>query len=525
MISRMNWILCKRSRVILLIVVLLLLLDVGRSFNARIGFSEPPELWQPDPAVYANMTWPPGANLPSDIPVGQRVFVQRCAVCHGPDGRGNGPAAPSLIPHPRNFTEGLFKYKSTPGDKPPLDSDLIRVVSNGLHASAMPYFKDILSEAEIREVVKYIKGMSPVFNDSTPEALAITANILPDAESIARGKNLFMESGCVGCHGPNGRGGLPFDESTGYPVVSRDLTAPWTFRGGSDPEQIWLRITTGMATGPMPAYEEILTPNERWDVVNYVLSLARIPPWQPGGKLDGPGQQEDLLKRGRYILHSQMCGICHTQTNSIGIYRGDDFYLAGGMRVGAYPHGVFISRNLTPDKETGLGNWTEQQIADALRNGRAPDRLLNSWAMIWPFFHTLSDEDALGIARYLKSRPPVKNQIPEPLYYGTVETVVVKLAGSLPDGMPRVLTYAAGNYGQPNLGAFSDFPQRMLIGGQWLLLIFGAIAFVFAGPRERRFPSSLKGWFLTGLTVLGVGIFGAVGYFVYQFWRDSWKRK
>ena len=137
---------------------------LGRSINARIGFSEPSELWQPDPTVYANLTWPPGTDLPPDIPVGQRVFAQRCAVCHGPDGRGNGPAAPSLIPHPRNFTEGKFKYKSTSAGKPPRESDLIRTVSNGLHASAMPYFHDLLSEAEIREVVAYIKGMPSVFD-------------------------------------------------------------------------------------------------------------------------------------------------------------------------------------------------------------------------------------------------------------------------------------------------------------------------------------------------------------------------
>ena len=314
---------------------------------------------------------------------------------------------------------------------------------------------------------------------------------------------------------PDARGGIPLQEATGYPIVSRDLTAPWTFRGGSAPEQVWLRVTTGLSPAPMPAFESVMSPNDRWDVVNYVLSLSRVPPWEPGGKLNGPGQEADLLKRGRYLLHSQMCGICHTQTNPTGIYRGDDFYLAGGMRVGVYPHAVYISRNLTPDKETGLGDWTEQQIADALRNGQAPDRLLNSWAMIWGFFHSLTDDDALAIARYLKSRPPVKNQIPPPLYYGVVETVFVKLTRPLPDGRPKTLTYAAGNFGQPTLGPYPDLPQQLLIGGQWLVLVVGTIAFVFAGPRERRLPRSGRGWLLTGLAVLGIGVCGVLGYFLY----------
>ena len=145
------------------------------------------------------------------------MFVERCAVCHGPDGRGNGPAAPSLIPHPRNFTEGKFKYKSTPAGQPPLESDLIRTVSNGLQASAMPYFHDLLSEAEIRAVVEYIKGMSSVFSSPPPDALEIPPRVPPDAASIARGKTLYTQFGCVACHGPDARGGLPLQETTGYP--------------------------------------------------------------------------------------------------------------------------------------------------------------------------------------------------------------------------------------------------------------------------------------------------------------------
>lgn len=513
--SPMTWLLFSRRRVVLLTVGLLLLFDVGRSINARIGFSEPPEVWQPAPAVYANLTWPPGSDLPSGTPVGQRVFMERCAVCHGPDGRGNGPAAPSLIPHPRNFTQGKFKYKSTPAGQPPLEDDLIRTVANGLQASAMPYFHDLLHEAEIRAVVEYIKGMSSVFAGPPSRALTIPPRVVPDTASLDRGKMLYRQYGCVACHGPDARGGLPLQETTGYPVISRDLTAPWTFRGGSTPEQVWLRVTTGLAPGPMPAFESVMTPNERWDVVNYVLSLARVPPWEPGGQLEGPGQQPDLLKRGRYLLHAQMCGICHTQTNSTGIYRGDDFYLAGGMRVGVYPHGVYISRNLTSDKETGLGTWTEGQIAKALRNGRAPDRLLNSWAMIWAFFHSLTQDDALAIARYLKSRPAVKNHIPPPLHYGVLETLVVKLVGPLPEGRPRVLTYAAGNFGRPG-AAFSDLPQQLLIRGQEIILLGGIIAFIFAGARERRFPRSVKGWLLTGLAVLGIGVCGVGGYVLYH---------
>src|SRR5262249_27784681 len=135
---------------------------------------------------------------------------------------------------------------------------------------------------------------------------------------------------------------------------------------------------------------------------HFIQSQARIAPWQSGGKLEGPGQQQDLLRRGEYIVHAEMCGLCHTQINHTGIYR-DDRYLAGGMRVIAYPQGVFITRNLTPDPETGLGRWTETQIANAFRNGRAPTRLLNPFGMPWIFLHKFNDSDATAIARYLKT--------------------------------------------------------------------------------------------------------------------------
>ena len=181
----MGWPFLSRRRVILVALSLLLLLDVARSLYARVGYADPVEAWQPDPSQYADLTWPPGASLPADTPTGARIFAQRCAVCHGPDERGNGPAAPSLIPHPRDFTKGQFKYTSTPADQPPTDEDLIRVVTHGLTASAMPYWSDLLSEQEILAVVELLKNLSPMFTQGTPTPLTIPPRPPPDAENIA----------------------------------------------------------------------------------------------------------------------------------------------------------------------------------------------------------------------------------------------------------------------------------------------------------------------------------------------------
>jgi mono/diheme cytochrome c family protein len=506
-----------RGHAALATIVLLLVLDIGRSINARVVYATPSEQWQPDPAAYADLTWPPGADVSAAAPVGARVYAQRCAVCHGPDGRGNGPAAPSLIPRPRDLTLGLFKYKSTPPGEPPTDEDLEQVVSNGLSASAMPYFRDLLTEAEIRAVVGRVKEFSHVFSGAPPRSITVPPPPVATAASIDRGRALYRDHGCAGCHGDDGRKGGTLADVKDHPTHVRDLSAPWSFHGGSGPDQIWLRLTTGLAGSMMPAYAAALTSEERWELVRHVQSLARVAPWEPGGRLAGRGQDANLLRRGEYLVRAEMCGLCHTQINRTGIYRGDDFYLAGGMRVGAYPHGVFVSRNLTSDSQTGIGSWTEAQIANAVRNGRTPTRLLSLWGMPWFFLHHLSDDDAAAIARYLKTLPPVQNRIPAPLRYGVLETVASKLTRSLPAARVTVLTYADGNFGAAgHARGLREWPQTTLIRAQWVVLIAGVFAFVLAGPRPHRYPRTARGWSVAVVSVLVVLLVGVLGWALYN---------
>ena len=160
---RVTSLLTSRRRVALATLALLLGLDACRSVYARLGYARPYELWQPERRVYADLLWPPERNVPPGAPLGQRIYTERCAVCHGPDGRGNGPAAPSLIPRPRDFTIGQYKYKSTPPGQPPTDEDLYRIVADGLRDSAMPFWHDLLSDPEVRAAVDRLKSLSPVF--------------------------------------------------------------------------------------------------------------------------------------------------------------------------------------------------------------------------------------------------------------------------------------------------------------------------------------------------------------------------
>ncbi len=503
-----------RRRVVVTAVLLLLILDAGRSVYARIGYAQPSGPWQSAP--YQSMAWPPSDNLPQGVELGREIYILHCAVCHGLDGKGNGPAAPSMIPRPADFTLGVYKYKSTSVGQLPTDRDLYDTVADGLQASAMPYWHDLLSDEEIKAVVAYIKNFSPLFNKPAVDPIGVPPRGTPDAESIARGKQLFTSIGCIGCHGPELRGGIVLNDGRGYPVITRDLTAPWTFRGGSEPEEIWMRITTGLSPSPMVAHEGSLTAEERWDLVNYLLSNSRTPPWEPGGTLDGPGFQEDPVKRGRYLVRFEMCGLCHTQVSADLRYSGDEYYLAGGMGIQAYPQGVFVSRNLTSDLDTGIGDWTAEEIASAIRNGRTPSRNLNLWGMPWMVLHSFNQEDAVAIGSYLQSLPPVNNQIPLPLRYGVVESLVMKTLSSNgfpPIGDPQKLVYVDGNYGRLDPGLLPrHWPQSLLIAAQWLVSSLGVVGFVLATPPERRRPHEAKGWLKAGLVFLGLLILWGLGW-------------
>ncbi|GIL15368.1 MAG: hypothetical protein BroJett039_05410 [Chloroflexota bacterium] len=488
-----------RRNILLTMLGLLLVLDLARSVYVRVGYASAGPEWQPPHDYAVGIAYPPGSDLPADAPLGQKVYVTYCAYCHGPDGKGNGMAAPSMIPRPRDFTLGLYAYKSTGAGQPPTDDDLKRTVREGLRASAMPYWSDILSAEEIDAVVQYIKNFSPHTFATTAPPLPIPARVEANGESIARGQQLYQEQQCDGCHGDDGRAMVKMPDKKGNPVIARDLTAPWTFRGGSEPHEIWLRLTHGGAPGPMPAYAEKLSDTQRWDVVNYVLSLARIAPWDAGGKLAGPGHDANLSKRGEYIVHAQMCGLCHTEVGTDAIYR-DDKYLAGGMRITAYPYGVFTSRNLTSDDATGVGSWTPEQLARAVRFGQTPTRSLDFFAMPWAVLHQLNDDDANAIGTYLtQTSTPVNRRMPAPGAYGFLETTFQKIRGGLPVAVPERLTYASGNFAEPFWGMPRDLPQTILVALQWLALLAGIGGIIYLTVRRRQFPKHPRGWILFAL--------------------------
>ena len=117
------------------------------------------------------------------------------------------------------------------------------------------------------------------------------------------------------------------------------------------------------------------------------------------------------LARGEYLTTVMGCNDCHTPGS---MYGSPDFgrRLSGSELGWKGPWGVTYARNLTPDAETGIGRWSEQDIVKALRTGMRPDGSVIQPPMPWPNMTQLSDEDALAIAGYLKSVPAVTHKVP-----------------------------------------------------------------------------------------------------------------
>jgi mono/diheme cytochrome c family protein len=120
------------------------------------------------------------------------------------------------------------------------------------------------------------------------------------------------------------------------------------------------------------------------------------------------------VERGKYLVQIGGCNDCHTPGYFLG--HPDMGRFLGGSDVGfAIPGmGVFAGPNLTPDKETGLGAWTPRQIVTAITTGERPDGRILAPAMPWREFAVLTKSDAMAIATFLKSLPPVHNKVAGP---------------------------------------------------------------------------------------------------------------
>jgi mono/diheme cytochrome c family protein len=153
-------------------------------------------------------------------------------------------------------------------------------------------------------------------------------------------------------------------------------------------------------------------------VVSLASAMVSIP---SGASVAAPKQVE----RGKYLVSIIPCTDCHTPGTFLG--KPDMTRYLGGSEVGFEVPGlgVFYGSNITPDDETGIGKWSKEEIATAITTGKRPDGRMLAPPMPVASLKALKHSDALAIAAYLKSLPPIKNKVPGPFGPGQKPTAFV----------------------------------------------------------------------------------------------------
>jgi mono/diheme cytochrome c family protein len=136
--------------------------------------------------------------------------------------------------------------------------------------------------------------------------------------------------------------------------------------------------------------------------------------------------------RGKYLVTFGGCNDCHTPGYFFGQPDMNRFLGGSDVAFEIPGLGAFVGRNITPDKETGIGDWTTDEIVTALQTGIRPDGRQLAPIMPYHAFANLTSEDANAIAAFLKSIPPVSNAVPGP--FGPGEKVTAFIFRILPPG-------------------------------------------------------------------------------------------
>ena len=293
-----------------------------------------------------------------------------------------------------------------------------------------------------------IKAASGLIMLALIMAFSRNANGQSNAELVARGQYIFALAGGCACHtepkGTPHAGARAFPIPSGT-VYSTNITQDKeTGLGAWTDQEIQNAIVKGIRKDgsrmlPVMPFEKYSGMAQE-DLKAMIASLRTLKPvkkatlplksWLPfvrnlatpaylqvfGRFSNAPAQApESGIQRGRYIVgHVAICGDCHTPRNFIGAPK-QPLYMAGVNEQNG-PLGEAVP-NITPDKETGIGDWRRQDIAELLLTGVKPDGDNVQGLMaevvegVSHGYKDMKKEDALAIAEYLQSIPPIKNQV------------------------------------------------------------------------------------------------------------------
>ena len=187
-----------------------------------------------------------------------------------------------------------------------------------------------------------------------------------------------------------------------------------------------------------------------------------------------PVRAETLLERGTYLMNGIVaCGNCHTPQTENGPRPGKE--LAGQLVLETEAFTAYAP-NITPDKETGIGSWSDEEIITAIREGRRPDGTIIGPPMPFELYRDISDRDARAIVAYLRSVPAVKSSLPKSTYsfplppsYGPEVASVAEPAKDDPVAYGRYLVEALGHCTachSPLVNGVPDLEHQRGAGGQ-----------------------------------------------------------
>jgi mono/diheme cytochrome c family protein len=175
-------------------------------------------------------------------------------------------------------------------------------------------------------------------------------------------------------------------------------------------------------------------------VVTATLSLA---PSNAQVSQQSP-QDATVMERGRYVIEiAAACGICHTTRGADGQLL-PNMKLAGGRIIVDRGFRAVVP-NITPDPDTGIGRWSDAEIAAAIRDGRRPDGTLIGPPMPIALYRGLSDHDLIAMVAYLRAVPPVQHAVTERSTYPFPLTAYGPPVAGVPDP-PKDDPVARGAY-------------------------------------------------------------------------------
>lgn len=183
---------------------------------------------------------------------GKLVYERYCIGCHGEKGDGNGPAAVRLITQPRDFTKGIYKFRSTDSSSLPLEADIYRTITRGLSRVSMPAFPKMAEHDKVA-VIEYVKSFYPRWDEQAAQRKVVPVPRAPedlrDPVRVQRGRAVYLGVGCASCHGTDGQGKgatrIAYTDAWGDPQLPFNFTRG-RLKNGDDPVDIYRTFHTGL---------------------------------------------------------------------------------------------------------------------------------------------------------------------------------------------------------------------------------------------------------------------------------------